>query len=75
MEITTTGGKTAYVVVVSRVAYVDIKEAMPAVARFTNVEEWGFNHIWFYAPTGDIIILTPTPIEKLESMKLQGSFK
>ncbi len=62
----------AHVIVLSREAYVEIKNALPPESRFTNVEEWGSNHIWMYAPTGDVIILTPDPIAKLEHRKVEG---
>jgi len=62
----------AHVVFLSKEAYVEIKNALPPASCFTNVEEWGFNHIWLRDPTGDIIILTSDPIHKLEYRTIKG---
>ncbi len=67
--------RVAHVLSISKEAYVEIKNAMPATSRFTNVEQWGFNHVWMFDPTGDILILTAEPIEKLEHRTLVGAFK
>lgn len=62
----------AHVVTLSKEAYAEIKSALPPESRFTNVEEWGFNHFWLYDPNGDIVIFTPDPIEKLKSLQIEG---
>ena len=62
----------AHVVSISKEAYQEVISGMPASARFTNVEEWGFNHVWLYTPDGNVVILTPEPIQKLSHFKLEG---
>ena len=64
--------RVAHVVSISREAYAEIKSALPPASRFTNVEQWGFNHFWLYDPCGDVVIFTPEPIVKLHSAKLEG---
>jgi hypothetical protein len=63
---------TAYVISLSKQSYYEARDAIPAASRFTNVEQWGFNHFWLYDPTGRVLIFTSDPIEKLQSMKLEG---
>jgi hypothetical protein len=64
--------KTAHVISLSREAYGEFVAALPPKSRFVNVEEWGFTHIWLYDPTGDVIIITPEPIVKLEAQRVEG---
>jgi hypothetical protein len=55
-----------YFVHLSKEAFVEFANALPPQSRFVNVEQWGFNHFWFYSPSGDALIFTPEEITKLE---------
>lgn len=63
---------TTHLVVLSKEAYVELKNALPPASRFTNVEQWGFNHVWVYDPCGDVLIFTDQKIERLEVATVLG---
>lgn len=64
---------TAHIVSISRGAYVELKENLAPECRFTDLTTYpGLNHVWFYTATGDVVVITPEPIAKLPSCKVEG---
>lgn len=62
--------RNKHVVILSPEAFLELQNAVPAASRFTNVEEWGFSHIWMYSPNGDVLIFTDQAIQKLQSREI-----
>jgi hypothetical protein len=64
---------TAHIVSVSRSAYNELVENMAPECRWVDIHNYpGLTHIWFYAPNGDVVVVTPDPIKKLPSTKVEA---
>lgn len=62
----------AYIVSLSREAFAEIAQKLPPASRCVSVGVFPSPHYWLLDDAGNVIVLTPVPVERGASIRVEN---